>query len=149
MRRREFITLLGGAAAAACPLRARAQQTANPVVGFLRSASIADAASLVTAFRDGLKETGFSDGQNVEIELRSAEGHPERLPALVADLIRVRVAVIVGNTAAAHAAKETTSTVPIVFATGFDPVKDGLVASLSRPGANVTGVTFLGGTLGA
>ncbi|MFY9694805.1 MAG: ABC transporter substrate-binding protein [Xanthobacteraceae bacterium] len=148
MRRREFITLLGSAAVAG-PFAARAQQSETPVIGFLRSASIADAASLVTAFREGLKETGFVDGQNVAIELRSAEGQPDRLPALVADLIRNRVAVIVGNTAAAHAAKDATSTVPIVFATGFDPVNDGLVASLNRPGANVTGVTFLGGTLGA
>jgi putative ABC transport system substrate-binding protein len=120
-----------------------------PVIGFLRSTSPTDATHLVTAFRDGLKETGFVEGQNVAIEYRYAEGRNDRLPALVADLIDRRVAVIVGNNPAAFAAKTATSTVPIVFAYGGDPVKDGLVASLNRPGGNVTGVVFIQGVLGA
>jgi putative tryptophan/tyrosine transport system substrate-binding protein len=147
MRRREFITLLGSVGA--WPLAARAQQPAMPVIGFLRSTSLAEATHLVTAFRQGLKEAGFVEGQSVAIEFRSAEGQNDRLPALVADIIRRPVAVIVGNIALALAAKAATTTVPIVFATGSDPVRDGLVANLNRPGGNVTGVSFLSDVLGA
>ena len=148
MRRREFITLLGGTAAA-WPFAARSQQPTMPVVGFLRSATLADVPHWVAAFRQGLKEAGFVEGQNVAIEFRSADNQLDRLPALVADLIRQPVAVIVGNTDAALAAKAATTTVPIVFASGSDPVRDGLVASLNRPGGNVTGLVYFAAVLGA
>ena len=148
MRRREFVTLLGGAAAA-WPLAARAQQPAMPVIGFLRSASFANVSHFVTAFRRGLKEAGFVEGQNVTIEFRSAEDRPDRLPALATDLILRPVALIVGDIISAIAAQAATTTVPIVFATGADPVTEGLVASLNRPGGNVTGVVFFNAVLGA
>src|SRR5262249_990878 len=116
---------------------------------FLRSAPLADATHLVAAFRHGLKEAGFIEGQNVAIEFLSAEKHLDRLPALVADLIRRPVTVIVGNTASAIAAKAAIPTVPVVFVTGGDPVREGLVASINRPGGNVTGVSFIVAELGA
>ena len=120
-----------------------------PVIGFLRSASLVDVPYFVTAFRQGLKEAGFVEGQNVAIEFRSAENQPDRLPALVADLIGRPVAVIVGDNVSALAAKAATKTIPIVFAGGGDPVQEGLVASLNRPGSNATGVNFFTGVLGA
>jgi ABC-type uncharacterized transport system substrate-binding protein len=148
LRRRDFIALVGGTAAA-WPFGARAQQPATPVVGLVRSTSLANSAPFVAAFREGLKEAGFVEGRNVAIEFRSAEDHLDRLPTLVAELIRRPVAVIVGNIAPALAAKAATTTIPIVFATGSDPVRDGLVASLNRPGGNVTGVVFFAAVLGA
>jgi putative tryptophan/tyrosine transport system substrate-binding protein len=148
LKRREFITLLGSAAIA-LPLAARAQQSAVPVIGFLRSTSLAFSATMVAAFRQGLTAVGFNEGQNVAVEYRFADNQLERLPGLVAELLRLPVEVIVANVNAALAAKAATTTVPIVFATGSDPIVDGLVASLNRPGGNVTGVSFVSGLLGA
>src|SRR5215472_6738499 len=147
MRRRDFITLVGGAAA--WPLAARAQQAAAPVIGFLRSTSLAASTPMIAGFRQGLTAAGFNEGQNVAIEYRYAVNQPERLSGLVAELIRLPVEVIVANILAALAAKAATTTVPIVFVTGSDPVVDGLVADINRPGGNVTGISFVGGLLGA
>jgi ABC-type uncharacterized transport system substrate-binding protein len=141
MKRRQFIALIGGAVAA-WPLAAHAQRSSVPVIGFLDATTAADTVYRVSAFREGLKEAGFIEGHNVAIEFRWAENKLDRLPALAADLAQRQVAVIVGPNATIRAARAATSTIPIVFVSGGDPIESGLVTNLSRPGGNITGVSF-------
>ena len=148
MRRRDFIKVIA-ASAGAWPLDARAQQSAMPVIGFLRSTTQDGSEHLVAALKKGLVEAGFRDGENVAIEFRFADGQHDRLPALAGELVNRPVAAIVANTVSAQAAKAATATLPIIFVTGSDPVRHGLVASLNRPGGNVTGVIFTTGDLSA
>ncbi len=149
MRRRELLHVLGGALA--WPLAARAEQAAAPVVGLVHAASASYFTQLAPSFAQGLKEAGYTEGQNVAIEYRWAEGHYDRLPALAAELVARKVAVIIagGGTTPAKAAKAATSTIPIVFISAADPVKAGLVGSLNRPGGNITGVSLIGSALEA
>src|SRR5215470_8736007 len=146
MRRREFITLLG---VAAWPIAARGQQSSIPVIGFINGSSATAYTAYVQAFTRGLAESGYSVGQNVAIEYRWAEGHYDRIPDMVDDLVRHRVAILAPNTPAAHVAKRGAGNIPVVFFTGEDPVASGLVASMNRPGGNATGVTSLFGGLAA
>ena len=145
--RRKFLATLGGAGVVAWPLAARAQRPSIPVIGFLDATTAADTAYRVSAFRDGLKEAEFIDGHNVAIEIRWAENKVDRLPALAADLAQRQVAVIVGPNVSMRVARAATSTIPIVFVSGGDPIETGLVDNLSRPGGNITGVSFGSGPL--